>query len=87
MSSNVKLNVTNNGFQDLQQLTNIRKVFEEVSYFENLFGREKFDMIQEAFIEIMKPFEQNFIEGIYDASGIEVGECETNRRPEERLDC
>lgn len=87
MSSNVKLNVTGNGFQDLQQLTNIRKVFEEVSYFETLFGRDKFDMIQNAFIEIMKPFEQNFIEGIYDASGIEVGECEANKRPEERIDC
>jgi len=87
MSSNVKLSVTDNGFQDLQQLTNIRKVFEEVSYFETLFGKERYNMIQEAFIKIMVPFETSVIEGIYDASGIEVGECETNRRPEQRLDC
>ena len=80
MSSNVKLNVTNNGFQDLQQLTNIRKVFEEVSYFETLFGREKFDMIQEAFIKIMVPYETEVIEGIYDAIDLEVGEPETDRR-------
>lgn len=72
--------VTENGVESLQQLTEIRRVFEDVSQFEALFGKERYDMIQEAFIKIMVPYETEVIEGIYDAIDLEVGEPETDRR-------
>lgn len=72
--------VTENGVDSLCQLTEIRRVFEDVSQFEALFGKERYNMIQEAFIKIMVPFETGVIEGIYDAIDIEVGEPETDRR-------
>lgn len=72
--------VTENGVESLQQLTEIRRVFEDVSQFEALFGKERYGMIQEAFIKIMVPYETEVIEGIYDAIDLEVGEPETDRR-------
>ena len=74
------IKVTENGVESLQQLTEIRRVFEDVAQFEALFGKERYGMIQEAFIKIMVPFETGVIEGIYDAIDIEVGEPETDRR-------
>tara|TARA_R100001443_G_scaffold68655_2_gene77338 strand:- start:2328 stop:2606 length:279 start_codon:yes stop_codon:yes gene_type:complete len=72
--------ITEIGADSFSQLTEIRRVFNDVAQFEALFGKERYDMIQEAFIKIMVPFETEVIEGIYDAIDIEVGQPEIDRR-------
>ena len=74
------VDITEIGEDSFSQLTEISRVFNDVSQFEALFGKERYDMIQEAFIKIMVPYETEVIEGIYDAIDLEVGEPETDRR-------
>jgi transcriptional regulator with XRE-family HTH domain len=62
------LKLTEKGQSSLEDLTEIRRVFQEVSRYEFLMGDEHYNAVQDAFFAAMRNFESELIEGIYDAN-------------------
>lgn len=67
------LKLTEKGQSSLNDLTEIRRVFQEVSRYEFLMGDEHYNAVQDAFFAAMRNFESELIEGIYDANDLETG--------------
>jgi len=62
------LKLTEKGQSSLEDLTEIRRVFQEVSRYEFLMGDEHYNAVQDAFFAAKRNFESELIEGIYDAN-------------------
>lgn len=67
------LKLTEKGQSSLDDLTEIRRVYREVSRYEFLMGDEHYNAVQDAFFAAMRNFESELIEGIYDANDLERG--------------
>lgn len=70
------LKLTEEGQSSLDDLTEIRRVYREVSRYEFLMGDEHYNAVQDAFFAAMRNFESELIEGIYDANDLERGRCD-----------
>ena len=62
------LKLTEKGQSSLDDLTEIRRVYREVSRYEFLMGDKHYSAVQDAFFAAMRNFESELIEAIYDAN-------------------
>ena len=67
------LKLTEEGQSSLDDLTEIRRVFQEVSRYEFLMGEKHYSAVQDAFFAAMRNFESQLIEEIYNANDLERG--------------
>ena len=67
------LKLTEEGQSSLDDLTEIRRVFQEVSRYEFLMGDKHYNAVQDAFFAAMRNFESQLIEEIYNANDLERG--------------
>lgn len=67
------LKLTEEGQSSLDDLTEIRRVFQEVSRYEFLMGDKHYNAVQDAFFAAMRNFESELIEEIYNANDLERG--------------
>ena len=65
------LKLTEEGQSSLDDLTEIRRVFQEVSRYEFLMGEKHYSAVQDAFFAAMRNFESELIEEIYNANDLE----------------
>lgn len=70
------LKLTEEGQSSLDDLTEIRRVFQEVSRYEFLMGEKHYSAVQAAFLKMMRQCENDLVEEIYNANDLERGRRE-----------
>lgn len=70
------LKLTENGQSSLDDLTEMRRVFNAVSKYEFLMGEKHYSAVQAAFLKMMRQCENDLVEEIYNANDLERGRCD-----------
>ena len=68
-----KIKMTKRGESLIKELTELRRIFNEVSEAERSMSAKSFDDVQDIFIKSMRDLENEIVEEMYDANNFESG--------------